>query len=213
MQLPCPRGHLAAAARAHCAARCWRRCARTAWAEWHARGARVQAAPNTLHQVNPLYPPLNPYALGSPPPPSPPHPPPARPQAASKPVIYYGGGCLDSRDELREFAKRTGMPLASTFMGLGVVPSDDPQVRAVRGSYRMYSSTYGTHRTVNACMRACMQQGSSSSRLASGRRPEAAAPRAPLPSCAGRRRSSARAAATTGGSCARACMGAVNLTC
>ncbi len=49
-------------------------------------------------------------------------------QSAQRPVIYYGGGCLDARDELREFAERTGIPLASTFMGLGVVPADHPNV-------------------------------------------------------------------------------------
>mgnify|MGYP001807318534 CR=1 FL=1 len=52
-------------------------------------------------------------------------------QGAAKPVIYYGGGCLDAQAELREFAARTGIPLASTFMGLGVVPSTDPNVRIV----------------------------------------------------------------------------------
>lgn len=50
-------------------------------------------------------------------------------QSASKPVIYYGGGCLDARDELREFAARTGIPMTTTFMGIGVVPTQHPNVR------------------------------------------------------------------------------------
>lgn len=37
-------------------------------------------------------------------------------KGAQKPVIYYGGGCMDARDELREFAKKTGAPVTSTLM-------------------------------------------------------------------------------------------------
>jgi glyoxylate carboligase len=59
--------------------------------------------------------------------PPPPHalsPPP--PQGAKKPVIYLGGGCLDASEEVREFVAHTRIPVASTLMGLGVYPSDDP---------------------------------------------------------------------------------------
>lgn len=44
---------------------------------------------------------------------------------ARKPVLYVGGGCLDASPELREFVKRTGIPVASTFMGLGAFPDND----------------------------------------------------------------------------------------
>jgi hypothetical protein len=37
-------------------------------------------------------------------------------QGASKPVIYYGGGCQDARDELREFARKLKLPITSTLM-------------------------------------------------------------------------------------------------
>ncbi|EFJ51706.1 hypothetical protein VOLCADRAFT_73117 [Volvox carteri f. nagariensis] len=63
-------------------------------------------------------------------------------QSASKPVIYYGGGCLDARDELREFAARTGIPLASTFMGLGVVPAEDPNHLQMLGMHGTVAANY-----------------------------------------------------------------------
>ncbi|GIL77942.1 hypothetical protein Vretimale_6526 [Volvox reticuliferus] len=63
-------------------------------------------------------------------------------QSASKPVIYYGGGCLDSRDELREFAARTGIPLASTFMGLGVVPAENPNHLQMLGMHGTVAANY-----------------------------------------------------------------------
>ncbi len=48
---------------------------------------------------------------------------------AKQPVLYTGGGILSANcsDELREFAKLTGAPVASTLMGLGAMPPDDPQ--------------------------------------------------------------------------------------
>ena len=49
--------------------------------------------------------------------------------AAKKPVLYIGGGIISSEahKELREFAKLTGLPVASTLMGLGAFDSEDPQ--------------------------------------------------------------------------------------
>ena len=44
---------------------------------------------------------------------------------ARKPVLYVGGGCLDASPELREFVQKTGIPVASTFMGLGAFPDND----------------------------------------------------------------------------------------
>ncbi|CAL9120429.1 unnamed protein product [Musa acuminata var. zebrina] len=41
-----------------------------------------------------------------------------------RPVLYVGGGCLNSSEELRRFADLTGIPIASTLMGLGVYPTD-----------------------------------------------------------------------------------------
>jgi acetolactate synthase-1/2/3 large subunit len=47
-------------------------------------------------------------------------------QASSKPIIYCGGGVVASNaaEELREFATKTGIPVAMTVHGLGAIPSD-----------------------------------------------------------------------------------------
>uniref|UniRef100_A0A7N0UQT5 Acetolactate synthase n=1 Tax=Kalanchoe fedtschenkoi TaxID=63787 RepID=A0A7N0UQT5_KALFE len=44
---------------------------------------------------------------------------------AKKPVLYVGGGCLNSSVELRRFVELTGIPVASTLMGLGSFPCTD----------------------------------------------------------------------------------------
>ncbi|HVU37987.1 MAG TPA: thiamine pyrophosphate-dependent enzyme, partial [Opitutales bacterium] len=48
---------------------------------------------------------------------------------AKRPVLYTGGGILsaDATAELRKFAELTGIPVASTLMGLGAFPADLPQ--------------------------------------------------------------------------------------
>ncbi len=47
-------------------------------------------------------------------------------RASSKPIIYCGGGVIASgaAEELREFATKTGIPVAMTVHGLGAMPSD-----------------------------------------------------------------------------------------
>ncbi|KAH6819459.1 chlorsulfuron/imidazolinone resistant 1 [Perilla frutescens var. frutescens] len=44
---------------------------------------------------------------------------------SEKPVLYVGGGCLNSSEELRKFVELTGIPVASTLMGLGCFPGSD----------------------------------------------------------------------------------------
>ncbi|KAL5725624.1 acetolactate synthase [Ranunculus cassubicifolius] len=44
---------------------------------------------------------------------------------SKKPVLYVGGGCLNSSDELKRFVELTGIPVASTLMGLGAYPGSD----------------------------------------------------------------------------------------
>ncbi|XP_057767449.1 acetolactate synthase 1, chloroplastic-like [Salvia miltiorrhiza] len=44
---------------------------------------------------------------------------------SKKPVLYVGGGCLNSSEELRKFVELTGIPVASTLMGLGSYPGSD----------------------------------------------------------------------------------------
>ncbi|MEW5306460.1 MAG: hypothetical protein WDW36_008923 [Sanguina aurantia] len=63
-------------------------------------------------------------------------------KGAKKPVIYYGGGCQDARDELREFARKTGIPITSTLMGLGVFPTNDPQALAMLGMHGTFYANY-----------------------------------------------------------------------
>jgi acetolactate synthase I/II/III large subunit len=47
---------------------------------------------------------------------------------AKKPVIYAGGGIVsaDAHVELRSFARKTNIPVATTLMGVGVFPETDP---------------------------------------------------------------------------------------
>ncbi len=63
---------------------------------------------------------------------------------AKKPIIYYGGGVVLSgaQEELREFVKKTRIPVTSTLMGLGAYPADysDP----------LYLGMLGMHGTVYA---------------------------------------------------------------
>jgi acetolactate synthase I/II/III large subunit len=47
-------------------------------------------------------------------------------RTSSRPIIYCGGGVIaaDAADDLREFATKTGIPVAMTVHGLGAIPSD-----------------------------------------------------------------------------------------
>ena len=50
-------------------------------------------------------------------------------EKAERPVLYTGGGIIsgDAHLELREFAELTGLPVASTLMGLGAFDAEHPQ--------------------------------------------------------------------------------------
>lgn len=56
---------------------------------------------------------------------------------AKKPVILAGGGIVisDAVDELRKFVKETDIPVVSTMMGIGVMPSDSPRYYGMVGSH------------------------------------------------------------------------------
>lgn len=56
-------------------------------------------------------------------------------------VLYVGGGCFNSNEELCMFVEYTGILVASTFMGLGSYPFDDDEF-----SLQML----GMHRTMYA---------------------------------------------------------------
>lgn len=47
---------------------------------------------------------------------------------SKRPVLYVGGGCLNSSEELRRFVELTGIPVASTLMGLGSFPGSDEEL-------------------------------------------------------------------------------------
>ena len=70
-------------------------------------------------------------------------------EKAERPVIYTGGGIISANasEILREFVKKTGVPQASTLMGLGALPADDPQSLywfgmhgCVAGNWAVYES-------------------------------------------------------------------------
>jgi acetolactate synthase I/II/III large subunit len=47
---------------------------------------------------------------------------------SKRPIIYCGGGIVtgEASESLREFARKTGIPVTMTVMGLGVYPADGP---------------------------------------------------------------------------------------
>src|SRR5262245_58296958 len=60
---------------------------------------------------------------------------------AKRPVIYAGGGVIsgNATAELREFARKTGIPVSMTVMGLGGYPADGPLSLDMLG---MHGSVY-----------------------------------------------------------------------
>lgn len=63
---------------------------------------------------------------------------------SKRPVLYVGGGCIQSEasEQLREFALRTGIPVAMTVMGLGVFPGDHEQSLHMLG---MHGTAYANY--------------------------------------------------------------------
>ncbi len=60
--------------------------------------------------------------------------------AAKKPVIYVGGGVIlaNASAELADFAKRAGVPVTTTLMGLGSFPGNDPLALGMLGMHGSY---------------------------------------------------------------------------
>ncbi|MHC4841181.1 MAG: biosynthetic-type acetolactate synthase large subunit [Planctomycetota bacterium] len=58
-------------------------------------------------------------------------------RSAKRPVLYVGGGAVASgcTDQLRTFAKRTGIPVTTTLMALGAMPSGDPLFLGMPGMH------------------------------------------------------------------------------
>lgn len=67
--------------------------------------------------------------------------------AAERPVICAGGGVLSSgaKPKLREFANKTQIPVVSTMMGIGVMPSNDPLYVGMIGSHGVKAANRTIH--------------------------------------------------------------------
>ncbi|WVY93089.1 hypothetical protein V8G54_032177 [Vigna mungo] len=65
---------------------------------------------------------------------------------AKKPVLYVGGGCLNSSEELRRFVQLTGVPVASTLMGLGAYPLADENSLQMLGMHGTVYANYAVDR-------------------------------------------------------------------
>ncbi|KAG7667139.1 hypothetical protein KSW81_000881 [Nannochloris sp. 'desiccata'] len=64
---------------------------------------------------------------------------------AKKPVLYVGGGCVDASEELKEFVRHTGIPVAQTLMGLGSFPEQDPLALQMLGMHGTVSANYAVN--------------------------------------------------------------------
>ena len=65
-------------------------------------------------------------------------------RASRKPIIYCGGGVIasDAAAELREFAQKTGIPVAMTLQGLGALPTDHYLSLGMLGMHGTVYSNY-----------------------------------------------------------------------
>lgn len=66
---------------------------------------------------------------------------------SKKPVLYVGGGCLNSSEELRRFVKLTGIPVASTLMGLGAYPCSDDLSLQMLGMHGTVYANYAVDKS------------------------------------------------------------------
>uniref|UniRef100_A0A2P2IYQ7 Acetolactate synthase n=1 Tax=Rhizophora mucronata TaxID=61149 RepID=A0A2P2IYQ7_RHIMU len=66
---------------------------------------------------------------------------------SKKPVLYVGGGCLNSSEELRKFVELTGIPVASTLMGLGAYPVGDELSLQMLGMHGTVYANYAVDKS------------------------------------------------------------------
>ncbi len=68
---------------------------------------------------------------------------------AKKPVIYSGGGVINSgpkaSESLKEFTRLIGFPITSTLQGLGAFPGDDNQFIGMLGMHGTYEANNAMH--------------------------------------------------------------------
>ncbi len=63
---------------------------------------------------------------------------------SKKPIFYAGGGIIqaDATEEFTKFARKTGIPVATTVMGIGCFPGDDDQSLHMLGMHGTVYSNY-----------------------------------------------------------------------
>nr|AMB51356.1 acetolactate synthase [Euphorbia maculata] len=66
---------------------------------------------------------------------------------SKKPVLYVGGGCTNASEELRRFVELTGIPVASTLMGLGSFPLNHELSLSMLG---MHGTVYANYAVDNS---------------------------------------------------------------
>jgi acetolactate synthase-1/2/3 large subunit len=66
---------------------------------------------------------------------------------SKKPVLYAGGGSLNSSDELKRFVELTGVPVASTLMGLGSYPTSDENSLQMLGMHGTVYANYAVDKS------------------------------------------------------------------
>ncbi len=70
-------------------------------------------------------------------------------KAAKRPIVYSGGGVINSGDEasalLTRFVRLTGFPCTSTLMGLGAFPAADPRFLGMLGMHGTYEANLAMH--------------------------------------------------------------------
>ena len=64
--------------------------------------------------------------------------------AARRPVICAGGGVFSAgaREQMRQFAQRCRIPVVTTMMGIGLMPSDHPLYLGMLGSFGCSAANY-----------------------------------------------------------------------
>jgi len=63
---------------------------------------------------------------------------------AKRPVLYAGGGVITSgaSDDLKEFVKKTGLPVTLTLMGMGGFPGTEPEFLGMLGMHGTKAANY-----------------------------------------------------------------------
>lgn len=66
---------------------------------------------------------------------------------AERPIICAGGGVVSAkaRRELIKFAEKLDIPVISTLMGVGIMPTEHPLYMGMLGTHGIYSANYAIH--------------------------------------------------------------------